>query len=226
PTFLPDGMRLAAYLDREDPRDALIAPGANSIEDLKQGAVVGTASLRREAILRNLRPDLDVVLLRGNVGSRLKKVADGKLDAAILAHAGTAGADRPLALIDSCLFGAPARGERLAWATTEIVVDGAVWTYVVALNTADPGSGSVEDRVALAEIGIAGTRYVYDWRTGQGDLDDEVRAGLAPRDWALFVCCPVVDDGNGGISVTVGDPTKYATMATAPERWERRRLSA
>ncbi len=133
------------------------------------------------------------------------------------------GPDRPLAMIDSCLFGAPARGERLAWATTDIAIDGATWTYVVALNTAEE---TVDDRMALAEIGIDGTRYVYDWRTGRGEVDDEVRAALAPRDWALLVCCPVVDHADGGTSVTVGDPSKYATMAAAPKMWERRRLSA
>ncbi|MEO1055978.1 MAG: hypothetical protein AAFY28_03605 [Actinomycetota bacterium] len=135
------------------------------------------------------------------------------------------GPDRPLALIDSCLFGAPARGERLAWATTEIAVDGAVWTYVVALNTANLDDELIDDRMALADTGVEGRRYVYNWRTRQGEVADEVRASLAPRDWALFVCCPVEDD-DGSTSVTVGDPTKYATMAAAPERWERRRLSA
>ena len=88
PTFLPDGMVLAAYLEREDPRDALIAGPVRSLEDLPAGARLGTASMRREAIVRSLRPDIDVVLLRGNVGTRLKKVADGEIDAAILAHAG------------------------------------------------------------------------------------------------------------------------------------------
>ena len=88
PTFLPDAFVLAAYLTREDPRDALVAPGAKTLTDLPEGARVGTASLRREAMLRAARPDLDVSLIRGNVGTRLKKLADGAFDATLLAYAG------------------------------------------------------------------------------------------------------------------------------------------
>ncbi|MEM6665424.1 MAG: hydroxymethylbilane synthase [Pseudomonadota bacterium] len=88
PTFLPPGMVLAAYLEREDPRDALIAGDITSLDQLPQGSVVGTASLRREALLRAARPDIEVVLLRGNVQTRLSKVAGGEMDAAILANAG------------------------------------------------------------------------------------------------------------------------------------------
>ncbi|MEM8618906.1 MAG: hypothetical protein AAGF73_04210 [Actinomycetota bacterium] len=124
--------------------------------------------------------------------------------------------DRPIALIDDCLFGAPARGDRLAWASTDITVEGRTWTYVVALNTAQT---SVDDTLTLAEIGVTEPRYLYDWRTGEGSIGAEIPARLMPRDWSLFVCCPL-----GGATATVGDPTKYATMAAAPERWERRTL--
>ena len=128
--------------------------------------------------------------------------------------------DRPIALIDDCLFGAPARGARLAWASTDITVEGRRWTYVVALNTADR---IIEDPLRLAEIGIDGEQYLYDWRTREGVVAAEVTVRLAPCDWALFVCCPI--DGESA-TVTVGDPTKYATMAAAPDRWERRTLRA
>jgi hydroxymethylbilane synthase len=88
PTVLPDGLMMAAYLPREDPRDALISRTAGTLDALPQGSVVGTASLRRKAILLSARPDLRIVTLRGNVETRLKKVEDGELDATILAAAG------------------------------------------------------------------------------------------------------------------------------------------
>lgn len=90
PTVLPDGLELACMPLREDARDALIVKGhqARSIAELPSGARVGTGSLRRQAQLRALRGDLEIVELRGNLDTRLKRVEDGSLDAAILACAG------------------------------------------------------------------------------------------------------------------------------------------
>jgi hydroxymethylbilane synthase len=87
-TALPDGLHLAGYLPRADVRDALILKRGAGLDDLPHGARVGTASLRREAQLRRLRPDLHVELLRGNVHTRLKRVREGDLDATLLALAG------------------------------------------------------------------------------------------------------------------------------------------
>ncbi|MFN3671094.1 MAG: hydroxymethylbilane synthase [Bosea sp. (in: a-proteobacteria)] len=88
PTALPAGLIIAGYMPREDVRDALIARDATSVAALRAGAVVGSASLRRQAMLRRARPDLDIVLLRGSVGTRLDKVARGEIDATLLAYAG------------------------------------------------------------------------------------------------------------------------------------------
>jgi hydroxymethylbilane synthase len=88
PTFLPDGLMIGAMLEREDARDALISPVASSIAALPQGALVGTASLRRQAQVLKLRPDLKVEPLRGNVGTRLEKLARGDAAATLLAFAG------------------------------------------------------------------------------------------------------------------------------------------
>lgn len=88
PTRLPDGLEIAAVLPRADPRDALVARGPRSIAELPAGAVVGTASLRREAQLRAARPDLIVVPLRGNVQTRLRKLDAGEVQATFLAMAG------------------------------------------------------------------------------------------------------------------------------------------
>ena len=88
PTRLPDGLILAAYLPRADIRDALIATSATSLDALLSGARVGTASLRRAALIRRQRPDLQTELIRGNVPTRIAKVADGSFDATLLAAAG------------------------------------------------------------------------------------------------------------------------------------------
>ena len=88
PTWLPDGLVIAGYPPREDPRDALISPVARHIGELPSGATVGTGSLRRQAQMLARRPDVDVVPIRGNVDTRLAKVADGRVAATLLAVAG------------------------------------------------------------------------------------------------------------------------------------------
>jgi hydroxymethylbilane synthase len=88
PTVLPAGLVLSAFLPREDPRDAFIGRTAKSIGELPQGAVVGTASLRRQALLKRARPDLAIVPFRGNVETRLRKLEAGEVEATILAVAG------------------------------------------------------------------------------------------------------------------------------------------
>lgn len=88
PTKLPEGLVLAAVPPREDPRDALICARYPSLQALPKGSRVGTSSLRRTAQLRALRPDLEVVDLRGNIDTRIRKILEGDLDAGILACAG------------------------------------------------------------------------------------------------------------------------------------------
>ncbi len=87
-TILHDNIEFAAILERVDPRDVFIGREASRIEDLPNGAIVGTSSLRRQAQILALRPDLRIVPLRGNVETRLKKIADGQADATLLAQAG------------------------------------------------------------------------------------------------------------------------------------------
>jgi len=87
-TWLPEGLIIGCILPREDPRDVLFAKKAKSIAQLPKGAVVGTSSLRRQAQLLAWRPDLKVVSIRGNVETRLKKLAAGEVDATLLALAG------------------------------------------------------------------------------------------------------------------------------------------
>lgn len=88
PTVLPEGLMIAAVTERLHPGDALIAPAYKSLEKLPSGARIGTSSLRRRAQIRAYRPDLEIVELRGNVDTRIKKLSADQLDGIILAVAG------------------------------------------------------------------------------------------------------------------------------------------
>jgi len=104
PTQLPDGIVIAACLEREDVRDAILSPSVSSLAKLKPGAVLGTSSLRRKALALRARPDLAVVDFRGNVGTRMKKLDEGVADATLLALAGLKRlglADRAAGILDS-----------------------------------------------------------------------------------------------------------------------------
>ncbi len=88
PMALPEGLSLAVICEREDPLDAFVSNHYASFADLPQGAKVGTSSLRRKCQILKARPDLEIIDLRGNVGTRLSKLDDGQYDAIILASAG------------------------------------------------------------------------------------------------------------------------------------------
>ncbi|MDH3974233.1 MAG: hydroxymethylbilane synthase [Deltaproteobacteria bacterium] len=88
PTELPEGLGLAAITEREDSRDALISNGKKTLAELPEGAKIGSSSLRRQCQLLKVRPDLNIVSLRGNLDTRIKKVEAGEFDAIILAAAG------------------------------------------------------------------------------------------------------------------------------------------
>ena len=88
PVEFPAGLHLAVIMQREDPRDAFVSNTYASIDELPQGACVGTSSLRRQSQLAEQRPDLEIKSLRGNVNTRLRKLDDGEYDAIILAAAG------------------------------------------------------------------------------------------------------------------------------------------
>lgn len=88
PMDLPEGFALACVLEREDPRDAFVSNHFDSLAALPQGAVVGTSSLRRQVLIRALRPDLRIMPLRGNLDTRLRKLDEGQYQAIVLAAAG------------------------------------------------------------------------------------------------------------------------------------------
>jgi len=88
PGLLPEGLSIAATLEREDPRDCFVSLKYKSIEDLPIGAIVGSSSVRRKVILQKMRPDLKIVQFRGNINTRLQKLQNEEVDATILACAG------------------------------------------------------------------------------------------------------------------------------------------
>lgn len=113
PADLPAGLHIAAVLTREDPRDAIVSNHFNLLEEMPRGAVLGTSSLRRQAQMLDLRPDLDIQPARGNVGTRLQRLDEGNFTAIMLAYAGLkrlglAGRARQVLEIDVCL---PAVGQ-------------------------------------------------------------------------------------------------------------------
>jgi hydroxymethylbilane synthase len=87
-TLIPNGIILAATMEREDPRDVFISQLALSLDKLPPGSIIGTSSLRRQAQILNLRPDIIVKPFRGNVQTRMQKMNDGEVDATLLALAG------------------------------------------------------------------------------------------------------------------------------------------
>jgi hydroxymethylbilane synthase len=153
PTVLPAGLVLSAFLPREDARDAFISRVAKSLRDLPQRAVVGTASLRRQALIKRLRPDLTIVPLRGNVETRLRKLEAGDMHATILAVAGlkrlgllsTATA---ILEIDEFL---PAVGQGAIGIETR-ADDGATRALVDKVDDADTATALAAERAFLAEL--------------------------------------------------------------------------
>jgi hydroxymethylbilane synthase len=88
PTQLPAGLELSAFLPREDARDGFIGKASASIAELPEGSAIGSSSLRRQALIRRMRPDIKVEMFRGNVQTRLRKLDEGHVHGTILAYAG------------------------------------------------------------------------------------------------------------------------------------------
>ncbi|HXW39702.1 MAG TPA: hydroxymethylbilane synthase [Xanthobacteraceae bacterium] len=153
PTVLPPGLTLSAFLPREDARDAFIGRTAKTLGDLPTGAVVGTASLRRQALVKRLRPDLVIEPLRGNVETRLRKLEAGDAHATILAVAGLKrlgllSAATAILEIDEFL---PAVGQGAIGIETRIG-DDATRALVAKINDSDTATALAAERAFLAEL--------------------------------------------------------------------------
>jgi hydroxymethylbilane synthase len=153
PTVLPPGLVLSAFMEREDPRDVFISRKAKSIAGLPRGATVGTASLRRQAMVKRKRPDLTIVPLRGNVETRLRKLDEGVADATLLALAGLKRlglADAATAVLDVNEF-LPAVGQGAIGIETR-ADDARTCELLAAINHADTFSALAAERAFLAVL--------------------------------------------------------------------------
>lgn len=154
PGDLPDGLELGCVPAREDPRDALLSRQGVALDQLPEGAIVGTSSLRRQAQLRAYRPDLRLTDLRGNLDTRLRKLDEGRYEAIVLACAGLnrlglAGRITERLSLEMCV---PAVGQGALVLETRI---GDLWiqTLLTPLHDADTADAVAAERGFLAALG-------------------------------------------------------------------------
>jgi hydroxymethylbilane synthase len=154
PTAPVPGLQVAAFPAREDPRDALVWPSGTSLDALPDGARIGTGSPRRAALLRATGRQLQIVPVRGNVGTRLRKLADGQVDALVLAMAGLSRLgllDRSVTPLDpSLLMPAPAQGVLAVECRTADPVTAAVLSF---LDHPPTRAAAIAERGFLAALG-------------------------------------------------------------------------
>jgi hydroxymethylbilane synthase len=153
PTILPAGLVLAGFPPREDPRDAFISRKAVSLRELPPGAVVGTASPRRQALVKRLRPDVTAAMLRGNVETRLRKLEAGEVDATLLAVAGLKRLGllaAATAILDPDTF-VPAVGQGAIGIETR-ADDAKTRALVEAIDDADTAAAVAAERAFLAVL--------------------------------------------------------------------------
>jgi len=153
PTALPPGLAIVAALKREDPRDVFISRKAKSFGELAAGASVGTASLRRQALVKRLRPDLNVVTFRGNVETRLRKLDEGIVDATLLALAGLRrlGLEQAAtAILDADAF-LPAVGQGII-ALEARAEDARTRSFLDPINVADDATALAAERAFLTVL--------------------------------------------------------------------------
>jgi len=153
PAALPAGLVLSGFLPREDARDAFISRKAKSLHDLRRGAVIGTASPRRQALVKRLRPDVAIVPLRGNVETRLRKIEAGEAEATLLAVAGLKrlgllAAATAILEIEEFL---PAVGQGAIGIETR-ADDATTRTLVASIDDPDTATAVTAERAFLAEL--------------------------------------------------------------------------
>ena len=171
PTAAVEGLTLAAILTRGDPRDVLVASGGRRLAELPAGARVGTGSVRRKLLLHALRPDLDVVDIRGNVDTRLGKVASGEYDAVVIAAAGLdrlGRFDEATQVFEALEF-LPSPGQG-AIAVQCRVDDAATVERLLAVDDAGTRAAVEAERGFLAELGAGCSLPVGAFAHVDGDL--------------------------------------------------------
>lgn len=205
PAEQPEGLALGAYLERADPRDLWITRTGHSIRELAPGSRVGSSSLRRISQLRALRLDLDIVPLRGNVETRLRAVAEGSIDATLLAAAGLErlGITPPEAIALDPLTWLPAPGQGII-AVQQRAADGEVSELLARIGSAQSALQAVAERSVVrvlggdcrmplavhAELGSAGRMHVRACLgDGAGRLIESESAGTVEQADRLGVDC-------------------------------------
>lgn len=196
PTEAVPGLVLGAMLERADPRDAFVGSQGRRLAELPSGARVGTSSQRRRALLQVLRPDLEVVELRGNVDTRLRKVADGEVEGALLAAAGLSRLGRlgeATQIFDAMEF-LPAPGQGVI--AVECRSDDAATLALLAHLDHAPSRAAVEaERGFLGALGSGCTLPVGAYAQVDGDLV-ALRAMIASVEGAA----PLFADGSAPAS--------------------------
>jgi hydroxymethylbilane synthase len=185
PTEAVPGLTIAAVPERADPRDVLVASGGRTLAALPDGARVGTSSRRRAALLRAMRPDLELAEIRGNVDTRLQRVADGDYDGAVLAAAGLfrlARLGEATQLFDAMQFlPAPSQGALGIQCRDD---DATTLGRLVALDDVDAHAATDAERGFLEALGAGCSLPVGAYATVDGELLS-VRGMLAADDDAL-----------------------------------------
>ncbi len=216
-TRLPDGLTIAAVLARGDPRDALICPASRTLSGIPRGARFGTTSARRKALVQALRPDLRIEPIRGNVGTRLGKVANGEFDAILLAmagliRAGCAGDAAPLAVEE--LLPSAGQGTIAVQCRSG---DAAVLAYLAPIDHAQTMAALRAERAVLAVLdGSCRTPIAAHAEIRAGRMT--VRGLVADPDggsiWRHRETGPV--DEPAGDPVALGREVGQALRAAAP----------
>ena len=169
-TKLPEGLEIIAYLPREDVRDAFVSHKAPRLAELPIGAMVGTASLRRQALVRKLRPDLQVKIFRGLVDTRLRKLADGEADATLLAYAGLKRLGKPevaTEVLDPTIFPpAPAQGAICIEARSD---NAEIRTLLAPVNHADTYAAVSCERAFLEVLDGSCRTPIAGYASVEGD---------------------------------------------------------
>lgn len=200
------GLRVAATPERADPRDVLVSRQGRRLRDLTAGARVGTGSARRELLLREVRPDLSIVPARGNVDTRLRKLAAGEVDALVLAAAGLIRLGREDVITEwlppEVFVPAPGQG---ALAVQVRADDGAVASLASALDHLQTRLATQAERRFAAGVG--------------GGCRLPVGAHAVVRDGRLALTGMVVGDGDRPVRVTVeGSPGEWERLADEAAR--------
>jgi len=217
PAHLAEGLEIAATPARADPRDALC--GAASLDDLPAGARVGTSSLRREALLRARRADLDVVALRGNVDTRLRRLDEDDLDAIVLAYAGLqrlGRQDRATAVLDADAM-VPAAGQGTLLVTAR-AGDATARARAAAIHDDATAAALAAERALVRALDADCHTPVGAHAVPEGDGRLRLRAFVGRADGGAWVRDELTDDDAEALGAEVARRLLAAGAAEVLER--------